>query len=81
MAREAALANNPARTLRLLDAYQREFPRGDLGPEAKVLRIEALAKSGRKDEAAAIARAFLHADPSSPHAERIRALLSPASSP
>jgi hypothetical protein len=79
LARKATLAQDPLRTLELLDAYHRRFPRGLLGPEATVLRIDALSASGRKDAAVALARAFLATSPTSPHAERLRAILSAAS--
>lgn len=62
--------------LRLLDAYGQQFPRGHLGPEARVLRIEALAKSGKTEQAAGLAREVLKTDPSGPHAERVRSVLS-----
>jgi hypothetical protein len=73
VARKAALAHEPARVLALLDAYQREFPGGALGPEAQVLRIEALAGSGQMDKARALARKLLKADPTAPLADRVRA--------
>ncbi len=79
-ARTAAIAQNPARTLRLLDNYQRQFPNGALGPEAQVMRIEALVQSGQSATALPIARQLLKAAPAGPHAERIRALLPMAES-
>jgi len=48
---------------------------GDLAPEALVLRIEALARTGERDAAEDLARDYLAKNPSSPHAERIRTLL------
>jgi len=66
---------NPLRSLALLDEYARRFPLGDLAPEALVLRIEALARTGERDAAEDLARDYLAKNPSSPHAERIRTLL------
>jgi hypothetical protein len=80
LARSAALAHEPTRVLKLLDAYQREFPRGALGPEAQVLRIEALAGSAQADKARALAQRFLIADPTGPLAERVRAAVPVAAS-
>jgi hypothetical protein len=46
--------------------------------EASTLRIEALARTGNRSQAEALARSLLAADPSSPYATRIRALLAPS---
>jgi hypothetical protein len=81
LARRAALAHEPARVLALLDAYQREFPRGALRPEAQVLRLEALAASGQTDRARNLAHRLLNADPTGPLAERVRAAVPAAPIP
>ena len=60
--------------LRLLDAYEAEFPRGVLAEEAEVLRIETLVRAGDKGEAARRANRFLADRPSSPHAARVRTM-------
>jgi hypothetical protein len=65
----------PEAAIALLDAYDRDFPRGDLAPEALVLRIDALVRSGKTAAAAALGGAYLSAHPRSPHADRIRAML------
>ena len=65
-------SNRPEEALRLLDAYARSKPNGRLRLEAEVLRIDALAKSGRTDQAKARARAFLARHPSSVMAARVR---------
>ncbi len=57
-----------------LSALDREVPKGGLGQERRVLAIEALAASGKRDQAAALARAFLDANPSSPYAPRLSPL-------
>jgi len=74
-AQAAASAGDPTRTLRLLDSYQRQYPHGNLGPEAQLLRIEALVQNGQSAVALPIARRMLKDAPTGPHAERIRALL------
>jgi hypothetical protein len=74
-AREALASGDAARALRALDARDRAFPRGALGPEAMVLRIEALALRGDRAAATRLGEAFLAASPRSPHASRIRTLL------
>lgn len=62
--------------LRKLDAYDVAFPRSVLAEEATVLRVDALSQSGDPAAAAALARSFLAANPSSPHAAHLRALTS-----
>jgi hypothetical protein len=58
-----------------LDAYGRSYPHGRLGLEAEVLRIDALAESGRSDAARARAQAFLQHHPHSVLAARVRTRL------
>jgi len=58
-----------------LDAYGRAYPRGRLGLEAEVLRIDALDESGRSDAARARAQAFLQRHPHSVLAARVRTRL------
>jgi hypothetical protein len=76
VARVALASGNAAAALRALDDHDRRFPGGALGPEATVMRIEALALRGDRASAARLGRAFLDAHPRSPHASRIRTLLS-----
>lgn len=73
-ARDALAAARPARALTFLDVYMRHFPKGRLALEAEVLRIEALAHSGNASAATDRAEQFLAAHPSSPYANRVRAL-------
>jgi hypothetical protein len=81
-ARVALAAGDAARAVRELDQYQKDFPRGILGQEALVLRIEALVRSGNAAAARALADRFLRASPGSPHAARIRTLVGgPAGDP
>jgi hypothetical protein len=58
-----------------LDAYGRAYPRGRLGLEAEVLRIDALDESGRSDAARTRAQAFLQRHPHSVLAARVRTRL------
>lgn len=71
-ARSALSSGNAQGALSLLDTYTREHPRGRLRLEAEVLRIDALAKSGRSDAAAQRAQAFLRRHPNSVLASRVR---------
>jgi TolA-binding protein len=75
-ARQALTAGDAPRALRAMDDYDRRFPGGMLGPDAAVLRIEAL-MHGDRAEAARLGAAFLAAHPTSPHAAHVRALLAP----
>ncbi|WP_437605781.1 hypothetical protein WMF20_32510 [Sorangium sp. So ce834] len=71
-ARSTLASGNAQGALALLDAYSKEHPRGRLGLEAEVLRIDALAKSGRLDAASQRAKAFLQRHPNSVLASRVR---------
>jgi hypothetical protein len=71
-----SLAGGDARrALDELEGYDRRFPSGRLQLEAEVLRIDALAKVGRKDAARQHAEAFLRHHPNSVLATRVRAHL------
>jgi hypothetical protein len=71
-----SLAEGEARrALANLDAYERAFPGGRLQLEAEVLRIDALAKLGRKEAARERAESFLRRHPNSVLATRVRALV------
>jgi hypothetical protein len=74
-AREALVGGDAARALRALDDHDRRFSRGALGPEATVLRIEALVQRGDRAAATRLGTAFLAAHPRSPLAARLRTLL------
>jgi hypothetical protein len=71
----AVAAGNSQRGLTLLDAYAKDYPRGRLGVEAEVLRIDALAQSGQKGAAASAAQRFLQRHPDSVLAVRARRYL------
>lgn len=74
-ARRALAAKDPAEAIRLLDVYEREVPVRVLGPEAQVLRIEAVAARGDRAEAKRLGAQFLLVYPRDPHADRVRRLL------
>jgi len=74
-ARGALASGDAPRALLALDDYKRSFPHGVLGQEAAVVRIEALVRSGNPSAARALADRFLAANPSSPHAPRVRHLV------
>jgi hypothetical protein len=72
-ARLALAGGDARRALGELDLHGRVFPRGRLALEAEVLRIDALAKVGRRAEARQRAEAFLRLHPNSVLATRVRA--------
>jgi hypothetical protein len=67
---------NPTVALASIDEHARRFPRGQLAPEREYLRLRALRRMGRVDEAKTRARAYLTSFPSSPHAAAVRQMLS-----
>jgi hypothetical protein len=72
----ASLAKgNASDALRDLDAYDRAFPASLLADEASVLRADALVVQGDRALAAVLARRFLAANPSSPHASHLLRIL------
>ncbi|MBL8684031.1 MAG: hypothetical protein JNK05_32965 [Myxococcales bacterium] len=71
----ATIARDPAAALAMLDAFDRDFPRGRLRDEREFLGVLALDRSGRQDEARARAQAFLERAPTSMYAPRLRRLL------
>jgi outer membrane protein assembly factor BamD (BamD/ComL family) len=71
-----ALADRDANAaLAALDRYKSRFATGRLGPEATVLRIEALMLRGDRAQASALADRFESSNPKSPYAERIRSIV------
>jgi len=74
-ARAAVADGEPARALSILDEYSAQFPRGAMGPEAAVLRVEALLSAGDRAAAERVARAFLQNNPTSPYGPRVKSLL------
>jgi hypothetical protein len=74
-ARGMLARGDAAGALARLDAYGRAYPRGRLGLEAEVLRIDALGESGRTDAARVRAEAFLQRHPHSVLASHVRTRL------
>lgn len=74
--RAALIAKNPQTALAELDRYELTYPEASFGLPAQLLRIEALAVSGRPQAAKELASAFVAAHPDSLHADRLRAFAS-----
>jgi hypothetical protein len=72
-ARLALAGGDARRALDELETYERRFPGGRLQLEAEVMRIDALAKVGRKEAARLRAEAFLRRHPNSVLTTRVRA--------
>src|SRR5262249_13702807 len=58
-----------------LDRYTREFPHGELPPDALLLLVEALRTRGEHTRASAVAGQFVAKNPQSPYAASMRRLL------
>jgi hypothetical protein len=78
--RAALAAGKPDSALAELDAYQKVANGGSLALEAVLLRIQALARTGRAREASELARSFIAANPNSPLGDRARRYLVPPGS-
>jgi outer membrane protein assembly factor BamD (BamD/ComL family) len=74
-ARARLRAGDAAGALRLLDEYQTDPHGTALAAEASLLRIEALAASGKRAEAASEARRFGTDFPTSPLIDRARSFV------
>lgn len=61
--------------LRSIDDYHARHPQGAFTQEVDVMRIEALATSGKRDAARAAGRRFLSQYPTSPYVDRVRSVL------
>jgi hypothetical protein len=77
-ARRALAAGDPAPALLALDEYDHRFVQRRLGPEAAVLRIEALLAEGRFGQARQLGNELLAAEPDGAYAQHVRSLLSGA---
>lgn len=71
-ARDALRRGDASGALGMLEQIRTKFPGGVLAQEREALTIEALARSGRKADAAARASAFVKAYPTSPLAARVQ---------
>jgi hypothetical protein len=74
-ARSKLSSGDPKGALAVLDDYARTYPRGRLGLEAEVLRIDALAQSGDMQSAKKRAESFLKRHPKGVLAPRVRRYL------
>ncbi|HVZ31209.1 MAG TPA: hypothetical protein VG963_02215, partial [Polyangiaceae bacterium] len=73
---QAALREGRAARAELaLDAYMAAFPKGELAPEAEMLRIDVALARGQHVRALALARAFERRPEAARYRERLRALL------
>jgi hypothetical protein len=71
-ARAELASGNTTQALKLLNRYQALPHNKSMGSEATLLRIQALARSGRSADAARLATDFVNANPDSPLADRAR---------
>jgi outer membrane protein assembly factor BamD (BamD/ComL family) len=75
MARSKLASGDARGALVVLDDYARTYPRGRLGLEAEVLRIDALSRAGETGAAKKRAEAFVKRHPKSVLAPRVRRYL------
>lgn len=68
---QAALSSNPGHALELANQHQARFPKGGLGQERDMIRIQALLAMGQKDQARALADDFRRRHPDSAHTSRL----------
>jgi hypothetical protein len=73
-ARAAVRGGENEQALRLLEKYDRRYPRGQFRQEVQVLRVEALERSGNKKAALALGKKFVAEHPESPHVERVQSV-------
>jgi TolA-binding protein len=74
-ARRALAQGRAGEALAALDRYRRDYPSGRLGQEATFVRIQALSMQGNTAAARSVAEQFLQTSPTSPLADRVRAVL------
>ena len=74
-AQQAASQGRADEALSLVERHRREFPRGRFGVEMSVVEIEALARKGRIEDAAARGERFLERHPGSPYTRRVEAIV------
>jgi len=73
--RRELIDGNSARTLDMLDAYAREFPRGELAAQALLFRVEALRARGANLRAMAILHQFVTNNPKNRWSAPMRKLI------
>lgn len=69
------LLDSPLEALKVLERHRRRFPKGALKVEADLVRVEALLRSGRRDEAGKVSKKLISADPNGPVAARAQRLM------
>jgi hypothetical protein len=74
-ARGALARSDGAQAQRILDAYEQRFARPRLGPEAELLRVEALLALGDEAQARSVAEALLASPAGRAYGRRLRSLL------
>ncbi|HEU5077190.1 MAG TPA: tetratricopeptide repeat protein, partial [Polyangiaceae bacterium] len=79
-ARAALGRGDASAALAELDRFGRGPGWRQLAVEARLLRIEALARAGRVDEARNLARRFVEQNPNNPLVDRARTFIAPAAS-
>jgi hypothetical protein len=72
------MAAEPLRALRMLNLHQRRYPKGELTAERMFLRVDALARLGRTDEAYAVLDALKRRFPDSAYARLAPSLITAA---
>ena len=77
----SALAVDPAFALTLVHEHRRRVPSGSMDQEREVIAVSALMALGRFDEARQAADRFAHDHAGSAYAARIRAIVTPRTSP
>lgn len=80
-ARAALAAGDAREAVAQTHEYEARFPHGSLLQEATVLRVEALLRLGEPSRAREVGDRFLAAYPTSPHAARVRQMLSSIHNP
>ncbi|MEW5852883.1 MAG: hypothetical protein AB2A00_29130 [Myxococcota bacterium] len=76
-ARTALSRDDAAGALQALGDHARRFPTGMFSEERDAVRVQALVRAGRMDEAQQAARVFLEQHPASLHRPRVEAVLHP----
>lgn len=76
--REALEAHRTPEVMRLLDDYQRRFPKGRLRPEAMVLRLAGLVQGGKRQAAESLGQQLMADELYRPYLPKIESLLKDA---
>lgn len=73
-AAETMVATNPDKALAMVDKHDKDYPRGILDPDARIIRIEAFQKKGDDTKALGLADEFLQDYPHSPRAGTVQSI-------